>query len=137
MSADMADDRGREADAFYLSDSIREIDEEAPFIRLQLFQELKSPVAVLCVDAASAATSLYTGYVKKTNYEVLEIATLDGRLIAIETINADFYPLPRADAPAALKAITTEAYAVGMRFHTGKLDCYFLVQFTVSSQGEG
>ncbi len=55
----MKDHATGEHDPFYFSDSIQEIDEEAPFIRLRLFQQLKSLVAILCVDATSGETSIH------------------------------------------------------------------------------
>ena len=53
----MADNNG-ENEFFHFSDRIREIDEEAPFIRLPPFQQLKSPAAIMCVDSTSGETSI-------------------------------------------------------------------------------
>src|ERR1700753_3510266 len=123
----MGHDQNRENDPFYFSDTIRAIDEEAPFIRLRLFQQLKCPVAILCIDAISGEESLYAGYVKNTNFDVLEIENPNELQSVIKMTDADFYPLERKDAPAELQAITTEAYSVGMRFCTPKSTGYLLV----------
>jgi hypothetical protein len=117
-----------EDDPFYFSDTIREIDEEAPYILLRLYQQEKYPVALLCVDTASGEEALYAGHVTATDYTMLEIGTSDGQPVILKITNADFYPLERKDAPPKLKAITTDAYGSGFHFDAGKLDCYMLVQ---------
>jgi hypothetical protein len=114
-------------DPFYLSDLMSELDGKIPFDMMGIMERMHYPLALLCVDA-SGEESLYAGYVKNVSYQVLEIANFDERQFTLPLGGADFYSLERKQAPASLKAITTDAYWYGSSFHTGKKKCYLLAR---------
>jgi len=115
-------------DPFYWSDLISDLDEKIPFDMMGIIQAMNYPLALLCVDVASGEESLYAGYVKNVSYQALEIENFDERQLTLPLGGADFYDLQRGQAPASLKAITTDAYEFGMHFHTGKSQCYLLAR---------
>ena len=55
---------------------------------------------------------------KNVSYQVLEIENFDERQFTLPLGGADFYSLDRKQAPASLKAITTDEYWYGSSFHT-------------------
>jgi hypothetical protein len=115
-------------DFFAFSDSIRDIDEEAPYIHMRWWQLQKELLAILCIDTSSGQESLYIGHIKTTDYTVLEIETLDGRNVSLNMINADFCPLKPENTPAQLKALGTGSFENAQYFNTGKLKGYLLPQ---------
>jgi hypothetical protein len=58
-------------DPFYFSDTIRDIDEEAPFIRLLWFQQSKFPVAILRLDTISREEFVFTRGSRRTRVDHL------------------------------------------------------------------
>jgi hypothetical protein len=114
-------------DPFYLSDLMSELDEKIPFDLMGIMERMHYPLALLCVDA-SGEESLYAGYVKNVSYKAFEIENFDERQVTLPLGGADFCVLRRDQAPASLKAITTDAYEEGMQFDSGKRNCYLLAR---------
>jgi hypothetical protein len=114
-------------DPFYLSDMMSDLDDKIPFDQMWIMQRMHYPVALLCVEL-TGEESLYAGYVKNVSYQALELENFDGRQFTLPLGGADFYCLLRNNAPASLKAITTDAYGEGSYFHTGKKKCYMLAR---------
>jgi hypothetical protein len=114
-------------DPFYLSDIIGDLDDKIPYDLMGIMKRMNYPVALLCIDA-SGEESLYAGYVKNVSYKALEIANFDGRQFTLPLEGPDFYGLIRNQAPASIKAITTDEYREGSYFHTAKKKCYLLAR---------
>jgi hypothetical protein len=118
-----------EDDPFYLSDLMSELDEKIPFDMMGIMQAMKYPLAVLCIET-SGEESLYAGHVKNVSYKALEIENFDERQVTLPLGGTDFCVLRRDQAPASLKAITTDAYEEGMQFDSGKRNCYLLARMS-------
>ena len=114
-------------DPFYLSDMMSDLDDKIPYDSMFIMQRMSYPVALLCIDA-SGEESLYAGYVRNVSYQALEIANFDGRQFILPLEGPDFYGLIRKQAPASIKAITTDEYNQGSYFHTAKMTCYLLAR---------